>query len=66
MWNGGKMHRAGERVYHLMRGEVYTIYGDHYFIFGGARSVDKDRRTEDVSWWKEEEPAPEELEYGRE
>lgn len=65
IWNGGRVHRAAEGVYHMMRGEVYSIYGENYFAFGGARSVDKDRRREGVSWWKEEEPSPEEVEYGR-
>ena len=64
-WNGGKAHCVGERVYHLMRGEVYSIYGNNFFTLGGARSVDKDRREEGVSWWKEEEPTQEEIEYGR-
>lgn len=65
MWNGGKVHRVGERVYHLMRGEVYSIYGNTFFTFGGARSVDKDRRKEGESWWKEEEPDIDEIEYGK-
>ena len=42
-WNGGNVHRAGERVFHLMRGEIYDIYEKKFFVFGGARSVDKDR-----------------------
>lgn len=71
-WNGGRVHRVGERVYHLMRGELYTIYGNRVFAFGGARSVDVDRKKEGSSWWKEEgrswwkeeEPTPEEIEYG--
>ncbi len=65
-WNGGRVHQVGERVYHLMRGEMYSIYDNNFFTFGGASSIDKDRREEGVSWWKEEEPTPEELEYGRE
>lgn len=65
-WNGGKVHQVGERVYHLMRGEIYSIYGNNFFTFGGARSVDKDRRKEGVSWWKEEEPSIKEMEYGKE
>lgn len=64
-WNGGLAHRVGERVYHLMRGEIYSIYGSNYFTFGGARSIDKDRREEGISWWKEEEPTVEEIEYGK-
>lgn len=64
-WNGGKAHQVGDRVYHLMRGEIYSIYGNNFFTFGGARSIDKDRREEGISWWKEEEPSSEEIEYGR-
>ena len=48
-----------------MRGEIYNIYGSRFFTFGGARSVDKDRREEGVSWWKEEEPTDEEIAYGQ-
>ena len=61
----GKAHQVGERVFHLMRGEVYEIYGNKFFTFGGARSSDKDRRVLGESWWIEEEPSLEELEYGR-
>ena len=65
-WCGGKVHQIGERVYHLMRGEMYSVYGKNIFTFGGARSNDKDRRVEGVSWWQEEEPSPEEMVYGQE
>ena len=64
-WNGGKVHQVGQRVLHLMRGEIYCIYGRTFFTFGGARSVDKDRREEGISWWKEEEPTQQEMEYGK-
>ena len=37
-WNGGTAHRVGERVYHLMRGEIYSIYGNNFFCFGGDRT----------------------------
>lgn len=66
LWNGGKVHKIGERTYHLMRGEVYSIYEKNFFVFGGARSVDKDRREEGESWWASEEPTPEEMAYGKE
>ena len=63
-WNGGNVHQLGERIYHLIRGEIYTIYEICFFVFGGARSIDKDRRKEGVSWWKEEEPTPKEISFG--
>ena len=63
-WNGGKIHRISDSVIHLMRGQVYTIDGKTFFTMGGATSVDKIRRVENVSWWEEEMPSREELEEG--
>lgn len=63
-WMGGRVHRVGERVYHLLRGEVYDLYGSRIFTFGGARSTDKDQREEGESWWPGEEPSAAELAYG--
>ena len=37
---GGKVHKIRDNVYHLMRGEVYTILGKKFFTFGGASSHD--------------------------
>lgn len=62
-WRGGRVHMVGKRVYHLMRGEVYSIYGKRIFVCGGARSNDKDRRKEGISWWTAEEPSPAEIAY---
>ena len=39
-WNGGKVHKIGESIFHLMRGEVYNIEGKTFFTFGGASSHD--------------------------
>lgn len=57
-WNGGKVHRIRNNVLHLMRGQVFTIEGMKYFVMGGAYSVDRYMRRENVSWWKEELPTP--------
>lgn len=39
-FKGGKAHQIRENIFHLMRGEVFTIEGKKYFTFGGARSHD--------------------------
>lgn len=39
-FKGGKAHQIRENIFHLMRGEVFTIEGKKYFAFGGARSHD--------------------------
>lgn len=62
-WNGGKVHKIADNIYHLMRGEIYDINGKTYFVMGGAASTDKEFRIEGVSWWKEEIPNKKERKY---
>ena len=60
-WNGGKVHFINDSIIHLMRGQVFTIDGLKFFTMGGATSIDKHRRKEGVSWWKEEMPSRKEF-----
>lgn len=41
-WHGGKAHRVRSKIYHLMRGQVFTLYGRTLFTMGGASSHDID------------------------
>lgn len=59
-FHGGRAHQVSESVYHLMRGEVYTIEGKKLFTMGGATSQDQEWRTEGETWWPEEIPSPDE------
>ena len=58
---GGKVHKITEKVYHLMRGQIFDICGKKIFTLGGAGSHDKECRKEGRSWWKEELPSQEQL-----
>lgn len=60
IWNGGRVHRIRKNIYHLMRGQVFTIEGKRIFTFGGAYSIDRYMRTEHISWWRQELPCKEE------
>lgn len=60
LWNGGRVHKIRHNLIHLMRGEVYHIDGISVFAFGGGYSIDKYRRQENVSWWRQEMPSEEE------
>jgi len=51
-------------VFHLKRGEVYTINKKTFFTMGGAYSIDRDDRVLNVSWWEAEVPSIEERNYG--
>lgn len=61
---GGKVHRLADKVFHLMRGEIYAINGKTFFAFGGASSIEKEESEEGKTWWYEELPSLDELENG--
>jgi predicted phosphodiesterase len=63
-WNGGKVHFINNSVIHLMRGQVFELEGLNFFTFGGADSIDKLYRVENISWWKREMPSVVEYEEG--
>jgi len=54
-WNDGWIHKITNSLFHLMRGEVFTIDNLTFFCFGGANSIDKHKRIEGFNWWKEED-----------
>ena len=58
---GGKAGKISKYIYHLRRGEVYTIEGKIFFVFGGASSIDRMYRTPYVSWWPHELPSSSEI-----
>jgi hypothetical protein len=61
---GGKVGVLNDSIYHLKRGEVYTIDENKVFVFGGAQSVDRVYRTEYISWWRQEMPSYAEMQQG--
>lgn len=63
-WNGGKVHKLADSVYHLMRGQVFIIDGLKFFTMGGAKSTDRANRIPNVSWWVDEMPSFTEMEEG--
>ena len=58
-FHGGHAHKISDSVYHLMRGQIFTIGGNRIFTMGGAESHDKEHRIEGFSWWAEEMPSTE-------
>jgi len=61
---GGKVGKVSDSIFHLKRGEIYTIYGKKFFTFGGAVSIDKQYRVEGISWWPQEVASVKEMNYG--
>lgn len=54
-WNNGKVGLLPYGIIHLLRGEVYELNNEKVAVIGGANSVDKWGRSENVSWWSQEE-----------
>ncbi len=56
----GKAHKINEKIFHLMRGQVFIINGKKIFTMGGASSHDMECRKEGKNWWPQEMPSQQE------
>lgn len=63
-WNGGKVHQIADNIFHLMRGQVYTIDNQKIFTMGGGESPDIEIRFEMNTWSEKEIPTRDELVEG--
>lgn len=61
---GAPVHKIRSNIYHLERGRIYVIDGKSFFAFGGAYSIDRCCRQQDISWWQQELPNDEEYNRG--
>ncbi len=70
-WHGGHVHQVRPKILHLMRGEIFEINGESFFVMGGASSHDRGPFKGDThavinrSWWPDELPSDEELVKGK-
>lgn len=63
-WNGGKIQKITENIFHLCRGSMFTLDNKKIFAFGGAESHDKQFRILGETVWNEEMPSPQEMLHG--
>lgn len=42
VWNSGRVHRIRKNIFHLMRGQIYTIENKTIFTMGGGEEPDFD------------------------
>lgn len=61
---GGRVHHISGNLYHMMRGEIYTINNETYFAFGGGDSPDREIRINSGTWYSREMPSIDEMTYG--
>jgi hypothetical protein len=59
----GKVGRVSDSIFHLKRGQIYNINDMKTFVMGGGTSIDKHRRRDGISWWKEEIPSYAEFDF---
>lgn len=60
---GSKAHKVNDKIFHLIRGNIYNIENKDFFCFGGAESVDKLTRVPLKTWWEEELPNTKEIHH---
>jgi len=51
---GNQIYNNSEHIHYCPRGYVLDINGKKALCMGGADSIDKYRRTEHLTWWKDE------------
>ena len=61
---GGLVHQISDKLFHLMRGEIYCIDGKTFFVFGGGFSVKKLTNASPVYVWEQEMPTENEYSNG--
>ncbi len=64
-WRGGIAHRISPNIFHMMRGEIFTIDGRTYFTFGGGHSQDYEIRGgyAGTRYWVQERPTQDEIRH---
>nr|WP_319487440.1 metallophosphoesterase [uncultured Caproiciproducens sp.] len=63
-WSGGQVQNISGNLYHLMRGQIFTIEGKKLFVFGGGETLEKQLRIAAGKWWEREMPSIEEMREG--
>lgn len=51
-----KVYKVRDSVFIIKRAQYFQIGEKTFFCFGGARSIDKESRIVNISWWEDELP----------
>lgn len=60
---GGMTYEISSNMHFMKNGELFEIENSKFCVFGGALSVDKIYRKEGKSWWSQEIPSKETMQY---
>ena len=58
-WHGGLVHRLTPNIVHLIRGNIYDIDGNSFFVMGGCKSSPKWKEM--GLWYDGENPSEKEI-----
>ncbi len=61
---GGNAHKISDSIYHLKRGEIFTINDKTFLTMGGATSIDRSFRIQGVDWWEQENLSHKDIKRG--
>lgn len=64
MWNSGRVHKIRDNVFHLMRGQIYTIENKKIFTMGGGEDPESDVSDFDDFTERKEIPSTQEMLLG--
>ena len=63
-WNGGQAHKISDNIYHLMRGQIFTIEGRTIFAMGGGEDPEMEPDENDDASLHKEIPTSQEMMNG--
>lgn len=62
---GGQAQQISDNVFHLLRGEIYTIEDQTFFAFGGGEEEEEiELRKDFATVWENQMPSEEEMHHG--
>lgn len=64
-WQGGIAQHIAGNIYHLQRGEIYTVEDKTFLTIGGGESPDFDIHRQTGTWWEAETPTAAQMENAK-
>jgi len=55
--SNAKCYKLRNNIFIVQTGECLILEDKKFLVIGGATSIDKEGRVENISWWKEENPS---------
>ena len=60
-WGGAPAQQIAPNIFHLLRGQIYTVEGRTFFTFGGGESESPEWRRQAQTVWPDASPSEQEM-----